>query len=414
MWTKKGSGSVMAGVLLIFLSFVLENLALLNLGTILLAFVSVNLFFSGRSVNIEIVRRVDQEKIFEGGIINVTLTIKNKGVGINYLELFDEVPKELKIIGGTNHAFLRLGTHQIKHLTYTVQGEMRGYHYFKKVRVRRYNLFFLSYTTHSYDVPTFVAVFPKVSELKTFPIRTRYPRIFQGAVATRKIGEGSNFHSIREYVPGDPYKKINWKAFSRTQRLMVNEYEREDLLDVMIVVEATKYTAIPNMADNPIDYSARVAAAVANFFINRRDHVGVCIYSRKVVYIPQESGSKQFHKILNALASMYPAGQIRFGSVAEILIRHFTPKSPIIIISSLVNDETLTTGMRELAAHGFEVICISPDIAMFLVHVSEMDAHIIQEERKAIISKIKSYGVRVVNWDPHEPIEVAVMLGLAK
>ena len=412
MWTKKGTGSVIVGIILIFLSFILENLALLNLGTILLAFVSVNLFVSGRGVSLEITRSIDQEKVFEGGLINIKLQVKNKGVSINYLELFDDVPRELKIVGGTNHAFLRLGTLQTKSISYTVKGDTRGYYYFKEVKLRRYNLFFLNCTVHSYRVPTFVAVFPKVAELKTFATKSHYPRIFQGVVVTRKIGEGSSFHSIRNYVAGDPYKKINWKAFGRTNKLMVNEFEREDLLDVMIVVESTKYTAIPHMADNPIDYSARAAAATANFFVNRRDNVGICIYSNKVNYIPHESGSKQFQKILNALASMYPRGEVKFASIAEIIIRHFTPKSPVILVSALVSDETLVDGIRNIVAHGFEFICLSPDISQFLSRISDIDAHIILEERRATIEKIQTYGARVIDWDPHTPVEAAVMMSV--
>ncbi len=409
MWTRKGTGSVIFGILITFLSFILENLALLNLGIMLLAFVTMSLFFSGRSLNLKIIRTVDQEKVFEESIVNVTLEIRNQGMAINYLEIFDGVPRELKIIGGTNHAFIRIGAHQVKYLKYTVKANMRGYHYFKKVTLRRYNLFYLNYSVHDYDIPTFLAVFPKVSEISNFSSKTRYPRIFQGAVATRKIGEGANFHSIRNYVPGDPYKKINWKAFGRTQSLMVNEYEREDLLDLMIVVESTKYTAIPNMLDNPIDYSARAAAAIANYFIDRRDNVGMCIYSNKVDYIPQESGSKQFYKMLNALASMYPVGKVSFASVAKIVIRNFTPRSPIILVSSLVGDPDFEKGIRDIISHGFEFICLSPDVSEFLSRVSDIDAHIIQEERKAVISTIQSYGALVIDWDPQTPMETAAM-----
>ena len=47
--------------------------------------------------------------------------------------------------------------------------------------------------------------------------------MYTGATTLRTPGQGSEFYSLREYVPGDLFKNINWKAFARTGELMINE-----------------------------------------------------------------------------------------------------------------------------------------------------------------------------------------------
>ena len=54
-------------------------------------------------------------------------------------------------------------------------------------------------------------VFPQVREIEEAMIRSRTPKMYTGAMTLRTPGPGSEFYSLREYVPGDPFKIINWK-----------------------------------------------------------------------------------------------------------------------------------------------------------------------------------------------------------
>ncbi|MBP66162.1 MAG: DUF58 domain-containing protein, partial [Euryarchaeota archaeon] len=54
----------------------------------------------------------------------------------------------------------------------------------------------------------------------------------------RTPGQGSEFYSLREYVPGDPFKNINWKAFARTGDLMVNEKCRDAVTDLYLLLDS--------------------------------------------------------------------------------------------------------------------------------------------------------------------------------
>ena len=111
----------------------------------------------------------------------------------------------------------------------------RGFYSIGPVAVRiqdPFGLFHKEKEMHVYDD---FLVFPKMEDLKETFVKSRVPKIFTGAVNIRQPGPGSEFYSLREYVTGDPFKNINWKAFARTGDLMVNEKCR-DAVTVLFII----------------------------------------------------------------------------------------------------------------------------------------------------------------------------------
>jgi len=302
MWTRKGTGLLVTGIFLILFSIGFESYLFLNLGSIMVAFVIINLFFMRSGLKLEIERLVSNDRVFEGGDANITVRITNRGMRAGFVELFDHIPRQLLLTEGANHAYFKIRRKETVDFHYRLHCSLRGNFYFRKASLRKWNIFSLFYFDRETPVATFLTVLPKVSEIHKLPLKSDYPKIFQGAVSKRQIGLGNEFHSIREYVRGDPFKNINWKALGRTGKIMVNEYEREDVLDVMIVLDARADTVIPGAPDNPLDFGARAAASLTTYFIKRRDHVGLTTYGAGIRTIQPESGDRQLYEILNTLA----------------------------------------------------------------------------------------------------------------
>jgi len=410
MWTRKGTGLVVSGVLLIMFSVTFESYLFLNLGTIMVAFVVINMLSMRSALNLEIERLVSNDRVFEGREADISIRITNRGSRAAFVEAFDHVPRQLRVMGGSNHAYFRIGRGRTLTFGYRVHCPLRGNFYFGKMSLRKWNIFSLQYFDQEKAVPTFLTVLPRVSEIQEIRLKSDYPRIFQGAVSKRQIGLGGEFHSIREYVRGDPFKNINWKAMGKTGKLMVNEFEREDVLDVMIVLDARACTVIPNAPANPVDFGARAAASLTSFFIKRRDHVGLTVYGDAVRIKQPESGERQLYEILNTLADARPRGNLGLKAVTEILIPRFTPRSPVIVISPLVDDDSFRAAIRDLVAHGFEVIVISPRLPDFLRGGRPLDEKLAEFERNGLISELRRYTPRVVDWRKEMPLSAALML----
>jgi len=408
MWTKKGVMLVITGLGSILLSLYFRNYLFLNLGTIFLSYVLVNILLLRKRFVLGVERNIDKTRIFEDETIEVELRLRNSGLSISYLEVFDVIPKEFIVLKGSNHFYIALKHGEEAVVRYTVKCPRRGVYAFNEIKLRHYSHSFMLYEDRVLELYTTLVVLPSISPIEDFRLRASFPRLFQGAVTKRQRGFGNEFYSIRQYFPGDPFKSINWKAFSRTGKLMVNEYEREDINDIMLVVDARIETALKNAVENPIDHESRAAASLASFFIRRRDRVGLTIYGERISILQPESGERQLYNILNSLSAMRPGGDIPMKAVEELIVPSFTPHSPIIVFTPLYKDSTIEDSIRELVAHGFEVVVISPNLPMFLGKVSPLDARINAMHRNSLISELRYLGARVIDWRPGVPVASAI------
>ncbi len=408
MWTKKGVMLVITGLGSVLLSLYLKNYLFLNLGTIFLSYVVVNILLTRKRFVLKVERNLDKTRLFEDEIIEVELKIRNSGFGISYLEVFDVIPKEFIVLKGSNHFFMALKKGEEKAVRYTVKCPRRGVYSFNEIKFRHYSHSFMLYYDRILELYTTAIVLPGITEIEDFRLKASFPKLFQGAVTKRQIGFGNEFYSIRQYFPGDPFKSINWKAFSRTSKLMVNEYEREDINDIMLIVDARLKTALKNASENPIDYESRAAASMAAFFLKRKDRVGLMIFGERISILQPENGERQFNNILNSLAALKPGGDIPMKAVQELLVPSFTPHSPVIIFTPLYKDSTVVDSIRELVAHGFEVVVLSPNLPMFLGRVSPLDGRINAMHRNSLISDLRYLGARVIDWRPVTPLVSAI------
>src|SRR5206468_2341164 len=81
-----------------------------------------------------------------------------------------------------------------------------------------------------------LVVAPAMEDLRRAALQPRRTRPWFGQVASRRIGPGTEFWGVREYVAGDEVRRINWKASARLERLFTNEYEGERSGDGLIVL----------------------------------------------------------------------------------------------------------------------------------------------------------------------------------
>ena len=117
-------------------------------------------------------------------------------------------------------------------------------------------------------------------------------------------GEGDQLKELREHVPGDPFKRIAWKASAKRGRLVVREMERDQRDVVWVVVDSSVelWSGEPGAA--PLDRTIDDAAAVAARHLTRGDRVGLVVTaSRLRSWITPASGPSQINKIAAALAS---------------------------------------------------------------------------------------------------------------
>lgn len=395
MWTKKSATLLCTGIALLLFAPILENYLLVNIGVVFISFVVLNTFINLRDTKITIIRKLSEDKIFENNKIDVEVKIINNGRRLQFLEIKENVPRQMNIVNGSNHMFLDLKPDQELIMKYTIQCPVHGHYSLGPTLFRLHDAFGLFYKDNKLEEYSSYSIFPTLEEIEEIPIKHNYPQIFQGALTVRQIGTGTEFHSIRSYLPGDSFKKINWKAFAKKQMLMVNEYEKEDVCDVMIILDARAISVRGEVV--PLDRGIRAAAAIANYFLYRKDRVALTIYNDKVDTLPAESGERQLFNILSALAGVEPKGNLSFKAAADIVLPHFTPRSPVFFISTLENDDTIKETVRNMMIQMLDLVVLSPQPGD---KKESLENKVAKLERENLILEISGFGARVVDWYP--------------
>jgi uncharacterized protein (DUF58 family) len=147
-------------------------------------------------------------------------------------------------------------------------------------------------------------------------------------------GEGDELRELREHVPGDPFRRIAWKASARRGQLLVREMEREERDVVWLVLDASVELWAGSEGRAPLDEGVDEIAAIAARHLARGDHVGLVVTaSRLRTWIPPASGAAHAARIGSALASaasMVDADRCELDEVdvAQRVAEHLRPLDP--------------------------------------------------------------------------------------
>jgi len=411
MWTLKSALLADAGVILLLLGLVYHNYQAIVFALTILSFVII-VGYKTVNIKMDAVRTISVEKSFEGSTVEVKLRLKNLGRKIEFLEVLDGVPSTMEMTGGSNYLLMTLNRGEQFVMTYKFKCHLRGHYTIGPVNLRSRPLFGMFYSETTIDVLSPITVLPRIDDLSGITIKSKYPKIFPGALATRQIGSGTEFYSIREYVRGDELRKINWKAYARTGKKMVNEYDRENVSDIMIVLDSRESEGVGTVLENPLTHGARAAATLANYYLNRRDSVGMAIYSDTLRIVPIDAGGGRLYRLLDEIAAAEPTGNAPLNGVFDLLIPYISPNATVIVISTLNNDLTVRDALRKMASHHFDLILLSPsqiDFELLSMGIDEDEMYqTLRLERSILLSEVRSYGARVVDWTPDTPIRRAL------
>ena len=156
------------------------------------------------------------------------------------------------------------------------------------------------------QLPWPLTVYPslRTAALRALPTQTQRRRE-AGFRNIRRIGEGRLFESIKEWVPGDEMRTIDWKATARRGKLMGRQYEDERRQHVMMVIDAGR------LLTAEIDGSARLEAAInaalelAHSAVQHDDNVGLLVFADTVLqFVPPTRGRRALRQVLDALAAV--------------------------------------------------------------------------------------------------------------
>src|SRR6185295_2908617 len=103
-----------------------------------------------------------------------------------------------------------------------------------------------------------------------------------GIKKIRRIGQNMEFELIKEYVSGDDFRTINWKATARKNHLMVNHYQDERSQQVYSLIDKGRVMQMPFNGLSLLDYAINATLVISNIAVKKSDKVGIITFQDRV------------------------------------------------------------------------------------------------------------------------------------
>ena len=411
MWSRKAAAVAGGALFLALAGLIRLNYLFISAGLVMLIFVVLSSFLDVWMPSVQIRRETTSDNIFENGDLSVKFIVKNKGLGIGFVEIYDQLPPQARITKGSNYTLLYMKPWQEVSFEYSLKLPLRGHYHLGPVKMRVKDAFDLFYNERIEESIHSFSVFPEIEVLEEQIIKSRAPKLLSGAMPLNVIGAGTEFYSLREFVPGDSLRSVNWKALAKKGKMMVNETVREDVMDVILLLDAREVSAVGGGKDTPLEMSCRAAATYAKQLLDERNNVALMIYGESIERIDLDRGEHHLFKILTALSSAVPKGNLKLEIVMKDMLPYIPSGSPIILFSSLDDDHTISEAFTSTISRGYTITTISPSSLDFEEKMKRIPAQpllVARIERDNMISEIRSFGMQVGDWKSDEAVNTAL------
>ena len=188
-------------------------------------------------------------------------------------------------------------------------------------------------------------------------------------------GFSVEFSQYRQYMPGDDTKHIDWKAYARTDRYYIKQFEEETNLNCYLLLDTSESMLHPMddaQVDDPdtddggtaqkltkLQYSSFLIASLAYFMAKQRDAIGFAYFDDSLhQYLPARSSTSHLHSILLTLETLQTSKSTRMGTPLHQIAERLTKRGLVLFVSDLYdeNHEEVIGGLEHLRYEGHEVI----------------------------------------------------------
>tara|TARA_E500000331_G_scaffold305457_1_gene309153 strand:+ start:452 stop:1330 length:879 start_codon:yes stop_codon:yes gene_type:complete len=145
-----------------------------------------------------------------------------------------------------------------------------------------------------------------LKKVRQIEIRTKnvVNDFFGGDYHSNFKGRGMTFSEVREYVPGDDVRSIDWNVTARTGKPHIKIFEEERELSVLILIDVSSSGVFGSKKDLKIDLGVEIAAMLSFSAIKNNDKVGLALFSDKVEkYIPPKKGKKHVLRLITDIVN---------------------------------------------------------------------------------------------------------------
>ncbi|MCI2430023.1 DUF58 domain-containing protein, partial [Candidatus Acetothermia bacterium] len=457
-WAFLGS----AAFVLIGASWALHRGELLALALPLLCYLAVGYYRLLPTLNLAARRTLGTKQATSNERVQIALEIRNQSQEtLEIVEIQESLPFRATVVTGTLAKIVTLEREESALLEYSVSAK-RGLLRWPAVRVLASDTLGLYRQVLELPCESELLVLPAFEKIARLSMRPRRTRIYSGQVKAQLGGPGLEFFGVRDYYPGDPQRYLNWKATARRDRPILNEFEQERVVDVIILLDARERSDVVALTPDPspvtppvpspytgrageeergavggvracslFEYSVEAALALTHYLSVQGNRVGLLIYGNFLNWKWPGYGRRQRERLLRTLAAAEKGDKAVFEDLERLPTRLLPAGSQLIFVSPLCESDIKT--LLDLRWR-YEILVISPDPITFEGRAllapstsppapplkregspfplgkglglgpgegrdeSQLAIRIVRLQRMALLTQLRRAGVRVLDW----------------
>jgi len=367
-------------------------------------------------------QRILPEKLSNGDENPIKVDIKNNYSFTINTKVIDEIPFqfqkrdfliEKKIESGKNTLF-----------QYILEPKERGEYSFGALNIFASSPLGFVSKRFTFQKGAMLPAYPSFVHLRKYELMALQNEFLLGGIKKiRKLGHTMEFEQIKEYVPGDDVRTINWKATSKTNRLMVNQFQDEKSQRIFMLIDKGRTMKMPFKGLSLLDYSINASMALSHIILKKGDRAGMMTFSKKTENkVAADNKSGQLRRISEALYNIKTDFfESDFNRLYQDVKYSVNQRSLVVLFTNFETLDALNRQMKYLRGiaknHLLVVVFFKNSELQTLLHknpesMQEIYDEVIAEkfefEKKLIIQELRKYGIYSVYTLP-ENLNVEVI-----
>jgi uncharacterized protein (DUF58 family) len=360
--------------------------------------------------------RITPERMSNGDENPLRIYVANHYRFAANLRMLDELPEQFQ-----KRDFdlqLKLSPAESRSLDYQLRPVKRGVYQFGALNVYASSPIGFFRRRFRFSEDKAVPVYPSFIQMRKYELLAISSHLSElGIKRMRRLGNNREFEQIKEYVAGDDFRTINWKATARRGGLMVNKYQDERSQQVYALIDKGRTMKMPFAGMSLLDYAINASLVISNIAIRKEDKAGLITFQHKVQQVvPASRRASQMNLIMEALYAQKTA--YKESNLEELYVqlrRQVRQRSLLLLFSnfeSLSSLERQLPFLRRIAARHVLVVIFFKNTELYQLLDKEVEniqdvyqktvAEKFALEKRVMVDALKQYGIHAVLTSPQQ------------
>nr|MBA2341420.1 DUF58 domain-containing protein [Pyrinomonadaceae bacterium] len=296
------------------------------------------------------VKREIENRFHLGAETEVRVRVTNNTQRDWTLVLKDEHPPEMRLTS-SRESRLPVEAQTIAELRYGLIPPTRGRFTFGAIALRYLSRFGLLWRERRVEGNETVKVYPNIRRAREAELKALGARSLVAAHRRASWrGEGRDFESLRDYVPGDELRHVSWAVTARRGRLTTRQYQIERDQTVLVALDAGRLMTTRVEGETKFDAAIHAALALMSAAARGGDQLGLLTFGRRIgAYVPPGRGREHTDRVLEALYAQEPELiEPSYTRAFEFISSTCNRRALIVVLTELVDEEGSSELLKSL------------------------------------------------------------------